>query len=76
MSNNKRKPTEELYGENVKYFRESYSLKDHVQQDDGFEVTHLVYTNKELAKFVRDSIKIIRAQSEEINNLRSIINNK
>ena len=50
---------------NIKRFNDS--------NRDKFEYTHLHRTNQEMADFVRDAIVFMRAQQEEIDQLKSII---
>jgi len=40
---------------------------------DKFEYTHLHRTNQEMADFVREAIVVMRAQQQEIEQLKSII---
>jgi len=45
----------------------------HDSNRDRFEYTHLHRTNQEMADFVREAIVFMRAQQEEIDQLKSII---
>ena len=43
------------------------------EYSNNFEKTHLIYTNNEMARFVKGSIETIRRQYEEIVRLKKII---
>jgi len=45
------------------------------EYSNDFEKIHLMYTNNEMARFVRSSVETIRRQQEEIVRLRKIIDN-
>ena len=52
--------------------------KDTISIDEysnDFEKKHLIYTNNEMARFVRSSVETMRRQQEEITRLKAIIEN-
>lgn len=52
--------------------------KDTISIDEysnDFEKKHLIYTNNEMARFVRSSVETMRRQQEEITRLKTIIGN-